>query len=328
MSTVDVDTKPAVTSLRSKDLLGIADLTPDEINLILDTADAMKEVGSRPIKKVPALRGKTVVNLFFEPSTRTRASFELAAKRLRADVLNLDVNMSSRAKGESIMDTIFTLQAMQVDIFVVRDASTGVPARIAQQVAPHVCVLNAGESDVSHPTQGLLDLMTIQRHKGDVRDVCVALVGDVKHSRVARSAHQALTKFDVGELRLVGPAELLPEDGEFEGAKRATELADGIRGADVVMALRVQRERFAELGDIPDPQEYFRRYGLTEERLSLARRDAIVMHPGPMNRGVEIESAVADGPQSVIQEQVTHGVAIRMAVLALIHRHIDREARA
>src|SRR6185369_6748910 len=182
------------------------------------------------------------------------------AKRLRADVLNLDVNMSSRAKGESIMDTIFTLQAMQVDIFVVRDASTGVPARIAQQVAPHVCVLNAGESDVSHPTQGLLDLMTIQRHKGDVRETCVAIVGDVKHSRVARSAHQALSKFGVGELRLVGPPELLP--------------------ADVVMALRVQRERFAALGDIPDPQEYARRYGLTEERLGLASRDAIVMHPG------------------------------------------------
>ena len=196
-------------------------------------------------------------------------------------MLNLDVNMSSRAKGESIMDTIFTLQAMQVDIFVVRDASTGVPARIAQQVAPHVCVLNAGESDVSHPTQGLLDLLTIQRHKGDVRELCVAIVGDIKHSRVARSAHQALTKFGVGELRLVGPAELLPEDDAFAGAVRVTEIADGIRGADVVMALRVQRERFAQLDDIPDPQEYFRRYGLTEERLELARRDAIVMHPGP-----------------------------------------------
>jgi aspartate carbamoyltransferase catalytic subunit len=268
------------------------------------------------------LKGCTVANLFFEASTRTRASFELAAKRLRADVLNLDVNMSSRAKGESIMDTIFTLQAMQVDIFVVRDASTGVPARIAQQVAPHVCVLNAGESDVSHPTQGLLDLLTIQRHKGDVRQLSVAIVGDIKHSRVARSAHQALTKFGVGELRLVGPAELLPDDGDFPGTVRATELADGIRGADVVMALRVQRERFAQLDDIPDPQEYYRRYGLTEERLGIARPDAIVMHPGPMNRGVEIESTVADGPQSVIQEQVTNGLAIRMAVLALIHRHI------
>ncbi len=291
--------------------------------------DAILSLAARYLTPVGAsaprddiLKGCTVANLFFEASTRTRASFELAAKRLRADVLNLDVNMSSRAKGESIMDTIFTLQAMQVDIFVVRDASTGVPARIAQQVAPHVCVLNAGESDVSHPTQGLLDLLTIQRHKGDVRQLCVAIVGDVKHSRVARSAHQALTKFGVGELRLVGPAELLPEDGTFEGAVRIKELADGIRGADVVMALRVQRERFAQLDDIPDPQEYFRRYGLTEERLELARPNAIVMHPGPMNRGVEIDSAVADGPQSVIQEQVTNGLAVRMAVLALIHRHI------
>jgi aspartate carbamoyltransferase catalytic subunit len=260
--------------------------------------------------------------LFFEASTRTRASFELAAKRLRADVLNLDVNMSSRAKGESIMDTIFTLQAMRVDIFVVRDASTGVPARIAQQVAPHVCVLNAGESDVSHPTQGLLDLMTIQRRKGDVRNVSVAIVGDIKHSRVARSAYQALSKFDIGELRLVGPAELLPDDGEFSGAVRRTDLAHGVEGADVIMTLRLQKERFAQLDDIPDPQEYFRRFGLTQERLKLAAPDAIVMHPGPMNRGVEIEGAVADGPQSVIQEQVTNGLAIRMAVLALIHRHI------
>ena len=277
-----------------------------------------------PAPRDDILKGCTVANLFFEASTRTRASFELAAKRLRADVLNLDVNMSSRTKGESIMDTIYTLQAMQVDVFVVRDASTGVPARIAQQVAPHVCVINAGESEVSHPTQGLLDLLTIQRHKGDVRDLSVAIVGDIKHSRVARSAYQALTKFGVGELRLVGPAELLPDDdGELPGAVRAIDLASGIAGADVVMALRLQRERFAQLSDIPDPQEYFRRYGLTQERLGLAARDAIVMHPGPMNRGVEIEGAVADGPQSVIQEQVTNGLAIRMAVLALIHRHIS-----
>jgi aspartate carbamoyltransferase catalytic subunit len=230
--------------------------------------------------------------------------------------------MSSRAKGESIMDTIFTLQAMQVDVFVVRDASTGVPARIAQQVAPNVCVLNAGESDVSHPTQGLLDLLTIQRHKGDVRALRVAIIGDIKHSRVARSAYHALTKFGVGELIFVGPPELLPPDSELTRARRETDLASGITDADVVMALRLQKERFAELDDIPDPQEYFRRYGLTEERLALAKRDAIVMHPGPMNRGVEIDGAVADGRQSVIQDQVTNGVAVRMAVLALIHKHI------
>jgi aspartate carbamoyltransferase catalytic subunit len=209
-----------------------------------------------------------------------------------------------------------------VDVFVVRDASTGVPARIAQQVAPHVCVLNAGESDVSHPTQGLLDLLTIQRHKGDARALRVAIIGDIKHSRVARSAYHALTKFGVGELIFVGPPELLPPDSELTRARRETDLASGIADADVVMALRLQKERFAELDDIPDPQEYFRRYGLTEERLTLAKRDAIVMHPGPMNRGVEIDGAVADGPQSVIQEQVTNGVAVRMAVLALIHKHI------
>jgi aspartate carbamoyltransferase catalytic subunit len=309
-------------------LINLGGLDRAHLEEIIELATRYLTPVGAPAPRDDILRGRTVANLFFEPSTRTRASFELAAKRLHADVLNLDVNTSSRAKGESIMDTIYTLQAMQVDIFVVRDASTGVPARIAQQVAPHVCVLNAGESDVSHPTQGLLDLMTIQRHKGDVRDVCVAVVGDIKHSRVARSAYQALSKFGVGELRLVGPPGLLPEEDEFPGAKRATEVETGIRDADVVMALRVQRERFAELGDIPDPQEYHRRYGLTEERLALARRDAIVMHPGPMNRGVEIEGAVADGPQSVIQEQVTHGLAVRMAVLALIHRHIGREARA
>jgi aspartate carbamoyltransferase catalytic subunit len=303
-------------------LLRLADLSRDHLELILEHAARYRTPVGRPAPRDDILKGRTVANLFFEASTRTRASFELAAKRLRADVLNLDVNMSSRAKGESIMDTIFTLQAMQVDIFVVRDASTGVPARIAQQVAPHVCVLNAGESDVSHPTQGLLDLMTIQRHKGDLNDRCVAIVGDIRHSRVARSAYEAFTKFGVGELRLVGPVELMPAEDELPSARRHTELAPGIEGADVVMALRVQKERFAELSDIPDPQEYFRRYGLTQERLNAAKDDAIVMHPGPMNRGVEIDAAVADGPQSVIQEQVTNGLAVRMAVLALIHRHI------
>jgi aspartate carbamoyltransferase catalytic subunit len=303
-------------------LINLGGLDRDHLEEILSLAARYRTPVGGSAPRDDILKGCTVAHLFFEASTRTRASFELAAKRLRADVLNLDVNMSSRSKGESIMDTIFTLQAMQVDIFVVRDASAGVPARIAQQVAPHVCVLNAGESDVSHPTQGLLDLMTIQRHKGDVKNLCVAIVGDIKHSRVARSAHQALTKFGVGELRLVGPPELLPEEDTFLGSVRVADIADGIRGADVVMALRVQRERFGQIDDIPDPQEYFRRFGLTEERLELAGRGAIVMHPGPMNRGVEIDGAVADGPQSVIQEQVTNGLAIRMAVLALIHRHI------
>jgi len=303
-------------------LIDLADLDRGHLAEIIDLATRYLTPVGAQAPRDDVLKGRTVANLFFEASTRTRASFELAAKRLRADVLNLDVNMSSRAKGESIMDTIFTLQAMQVDVFVVRDASAGMPARIAQQVAPHVCVLNAGESDVSHPTQGLLDLMTIQRHKGDVSQLRVAIVGDIKHSRVARSAYHALTKFGVGELRFVGPAELLPGNDELVLASRVTDVAEGVADVDVVMALRVQKERFAQLDDIPDPQEYYRRFGLTEERLALARRDAIVMHPGPMNRGVEIDGAIADGPQSVIQEQVTNGLAVRMAVLALIHRHL------
>jgi aspartate carbamoyltransferase catalytic subunit len=304
-------------------LITLEDLARSDIERILErAAKYLKKVGE-PVPRDATLAGRTVANLFFEASTRTRASFELAAKRLSAVVLNLDVNMSSRAKGESIMDTIYTLQAMQVDIFVVRDASTGVPASIARQVAPHVCVLNAGESEVSHPTQGLLDLMTIQRHKGEANRLCVAIVGDVRHSRVARSAYQALTKVGVAELRLVGPEELLPEPGDFPDARRETSLDTGIAGADVVMALRLQRERFAQLDDIPDPQEYFRRYGLTEARLRLAKPDAIVMHPGPMNRGVEIESVVADGPQSVVREQVTNGLAVRMGILSLVHEHVE-----
>ncbi|NIW24958.1 MAG: aspartate carbamoyltransferase catalytic subunit [Gammaproteobacteria bacterium] len=302
-------------------LITLANLSRTDIERIIDRAHHYLTPIGQPPPKDTILEGNTVANLFFEASTRTRASFELAAKRLSADVLNLDVNMSSRAKGESLLDTIYTLQAMQVDIFVVRDASTGVPMRIADHVLPHVSVLNAGESDVSHPTQGLLDLMTIQRHKGDVANVCVAIVGDIKHSRVARSATEALTKFDVGELRLVGPQELLPED-EIPGAEVYSELDSGIEGADVVMALRIQKERFAQLGEIPDPQEYFRRYGLTEARMGASKPDAIVMHPGPMNRGVEIDGALADGDRSVIQEQVTNGLAIRMAVLAMVYEHV------
>lgn len=302
-------------------LITLAELPRSEIEAILERARTYLTPIGQPPPRDTILRGHTVANLFFEASTRTRASFELAAKRLSADVLNLDVNMSSRTKGESLLDTIYTLQAMQVDIFVVRDASTGVPMRIARHVAPHVSVLNAGESEVSHPTQGLLDAMTIQHHKGDVAKLCVAVVGDIKHSRVARSAHEALSKLGVGELRLVGPAELLPEEG-FAGTRAYSRLSEGIRDADVVMALRIQKERFAELGEIPDPQEYFRRFGLTEERMQLAKPDAIVMHPGPMNRGVEIDGALADGPRSVIQEQVTNGLAIRMAVLAIVHEHV------
>ncbi|MDX1561549.1 MAG: aspartate carbamoyltransferase catalytic subunit [Gammaproteobacteria bacterium] len=307
---------------RLRHLLTLGSLTRQRIESIIEQAHRyLTPIGQAPVRDT-ILTGCTVVNLFFEPSTRTRASFELAARRLNADVLSLDVNMSSRAKGESVIDTIYTLEAMQADIFVVRDASTGVPASIARQVAPHISVLNAGESDVSHPTQGLLDLMTIQLRKGDPAKLRVAIVGDIRHSRVARSAYEALMHFDVGELRLVGPADLLPDDVLFPGAERETDLVRGIDGTDVVMALRLQKERFAQMADIPDPQEYFRRYGLTEERLRNARDDAIVMHPGPMNRGVEIDGATADGKRSVIRQQVTCGTAVRMAVLAQVGEYI------
>jgi aspartate carbamoyltransferase catalytic subunit len=307
---------------RLRHLLSLNGLEREHLEGILEQAHRYLTPIGTPPKRDTVLSGCTVVNLFFEPSTRTRASFELAAKRLDADVLSLDVNMSSRAKGESVIDTIYTLEAMQADIFVVRDASTGVPASIADHVAPHISVLNAGESEVSHPTQGLLDLMTIQLRKGDPSKLTVAIVGDIRHSRVARSAYEALMHFDVGELRLVAPQQLLPDDDLFPGASRESSLEKGIAGADVVMALRLQKERFAQMTDIPDPQEYFRRFGLTEERLKSARSGAIVMHPGPMNRGVEIDSATADGPRSVIRQQVTCGTAIRMAVLAAVSEHV------
>jgi aspartate carbamoyltransferase catalytic subunit len=269
-----------------------------------------------------SLRGFTVANLFFEASTRTRASFELAAKRLDAEVLNLDVNTSSRLKGESILDTIYTLEAMHVDIFVVRDASTGVPAMIAAEVAPEVCILNAGESDAAHPTQGLLDLLTIQLHKGEISNLCVAITGDIRHSRVARSAAHALQLFDVAELRFVGPAEFMPEPDEFPEAKRFDELDPGISGADVIMALRIQKERFQSTSSIPDSEQYFRQFGLTAQRMQAANPKAIVMHPGPMNRGTEIADEVADGAASVIREQVGNGVAVRMAVLSQVAEYI------
>ncbi|MFL2546271.1 MAG: aspartate carbamoyltransferase catalytic subunit [Candidatus Rariloculaceae bacterium] len=302
-------------------LITLSTLDRSYIEMIVDRAEQYLTPVGQPPPTDSILKGITVANLFFEASTRTRASFELAAKRLSADVLNLDVNMSSRAKGESIIDTIYTLQAMQIDMFIVRDASTGVPTELARHVLPHVAILNAGESEVSHPTQGLLDLMTIRQRFDDLENVKVAIIGDVKHSRVARSAYEALSKFGVRDIRLTGPEELLPEDG-FEETRCYTELSDGIRDADVVMALRIQRERFTEMVAIPDSGEYFKRYGLTEERMKGASPNAIVMHPGPMNRGVEIDGSLAEGPQSVVEQQVTNGMAVRMAVLALAHDHV------
>jgi aspartate carbamoyltransferase catalytic subunit len=264
-----------------------------------------------------------VGNLFFEPSTRTRASFDLAGRRLGADVLNLDVNTSSRKKGESILDTIYTLEAMAVDIMVVRDAGSGVPAYIARHVKDFVSVLNAGEADVSHPTQGLLDLLTIRQHRPDFENLCVAIVGDIRHSRVARSAAHGLRTLNVGELRLVSPAAMAAHDEDLGFARTMDRLDDGLRDADVVMALRIQRERIDDIDEIPSIEEYVRDFGINNERMRLAKPDAIVMHPGPMNRGIEIDGLTADGPRSVITQQVTNGVAVRMAVLAEVSRSMQ-----
>lgn len=301
-------------------LLSLKDLDASLLTEILDEAEGyLTTPGSLPARN-QALAGRTVGNLFFEPSTRTRASFDLAGRRLGADVLNLDVNTSSRKKGESILDTIYTLEAMHVDVMVVRDASDGVPAYIARNVKDHVCVLNAGESDVAHPTQGLLDLLTIRQHNADFKNMTVAIVGDIQHSRVAMSASKALQTMGIGELRLISPPALAPDEDRFPGARIVDNIADGLKDADVVMALRIQRERIGNLDGVPGIDEYFANFGVSHESMKLAKPDAIVMHPGPMNRGIEIEGSLADGPRSVITKQVTNGVAIRMAVLSRIGR--------
>jgi aspartate carbamoyltransferase catalytic subunit len=306
---------------RLRHLLTLQGLDRQLIAGLLDEAESYLSGDGQPVVRGDALAGRTVANLFFEPSTRTRASFDLAGRRLGADVLNLDVNTSSRKKGESILDTIYTLQAMHIDVFVVRDAQDGVPAYIAKHASDHVSILNAGESDVSHPTQGLLDLLTIRLHKGGFEGLTVAIVGDIAHSRVARSAAEGLVTMGVGDLRLISPASLAPEEGSVPPQARIMhDLDEGMRGADVVMALRIQRERITNLEGIPGVDEYFAHYGVSRERMKLAAPDAIVMHPGPMNRGIEIESKLADSPCSVITEQVRNGVAVRMAVLASVVR--------
>ena len=291
---------------------------------LLDDSQRFVSQRGEPTARSRSLQGRTVANLFFEPSTRTRASFDLAGKHLGADVLNLDVNTSSRKKGESILDTIYTLQAMQVDVMVVRDASAGVPAYIARHVDDYVSILNAGESDVSHPTQGLLDLLTIRQHKGNFEDLTVAIVGDIAHSRVARSAAEGLHTLGVGELRLISPPALAPDADDMPYARILDNLDEGLKDADVVMALRIQRERIGSLDGIPGIDEYFANYGISAERMKIAKPDAIVMHPGPMNRGIEIESSLADSPCSVITQQVANGVAVRMAVLERVCRSLDR----
>src|SRR5688572_25629752 len=322
--TSDVDRQPAVTALRRKDLLAIADLSPEEISLVLDTAEAMKEVGTRPIKKVPALRGKTVINLFFEPSTRTRTSFEIAEKRLSADTLNIALGTSSVIKGETLADTALNLEAMSPSMIVLRHQSSG-----ACHLLSRICkaaIVNAGDGTHEHPTQALLDAFTIRERKKRLDGLKVAIVGDLLHSRVLRSNIHLLTKMGA-HVWVCGPPTLMPADiGRF-GVTATSSVEDAVRDADVVMLLRIQLERM-EGAYFPSLREYFSVFGMTEERLRLARPDAIIMHPGPMNRGVEIASEVADGPYSVILDQVANGVAVRMAVLHLLASGSDHEEAA
>jgi aspartate carbamoyltransferase catalytic subunit len=284
---------------------------------ILDTAGSFMSVNDRDVKKVPLLRGKSVFNLFFENSTRTRTTFEIAAKRLSADVINLDIARSSTAKGETLLDTVANLSAMHADMFVVRHSESGAPHLIAQHCAPHVHVVNAGDGRHAHPTQGLLDMYTIRHFKKDFRNLTVAIVGDIVHSRVARSDIHALNILGVPEIRAVGPKTLVPGDLRDMGVRVCHDMAEGVRDADVVIMLRLQNERMNG-GMLPSSGEFFKHFGLTPDKLALAKPDAIVMHPGPINRGVEIASEVADGKSSVILPQVTFGIAVRMAVMAIL----------
>jgi len=307
-----------------KDLLGIADLTPEDIYRVLETADAMREVGQRPIKKVPTLRGKTVVNLFYEPSTRTRTSFEIAEKRLSADTLNVAVAASSVLKGETLVDTAMNIEAMSPDMIVLRHASSG-----ACHLLSRICksrIINAGDGMHEHPTQALLDAFTIKEHKKDIAGLKIAIVGDLLHSRVLRSNALLLTKLGA-ELWVCGPPTLVPPGIECLGVRVTTSVEDAVRDADVIMMLRIQQERM-QGAFFPSLREYFNVFGMTAERVKLAKSDVIIMHPGPMNRGVEIASDVADGPYSVILEQVANGVAVRMAVLYLLAGGVEDEAAA
>ena len=302
---------------RLRHLLTLEGLSRDMIHQILDNAASFLNVSNREIKKVPLLRGRSVFNLFFEDSTRTRTTFEIAATRLSADGVNLNISTSSTSKGESLLDTIDNLQAMAADVFVVRHSQSGAAHLIAQHVGDHVHVVNAGDGRHAHPTQGLLDMYTIRHFKKDFTKLSVAIVGDITHSRVARSDIHALTTLGVPDVRVVGPLTLLPGGLEQMGVSLHTDMRTALKDVDVVIMLRLQNERMRG-ALLPSPQEYFSRYGLTREKLALAKPDAIVMHPGPMNRGVEIESAVADGPQSVILQQVTFGIAVRMAVMSML----------
>jgi aspartate carbamoyltransferase catalytic subunit len=302
---------------RLKHLLTTEGLPAEMIRRILDTADQFVSVSEREVKKVPILRGKSIFNVFFENSTRTRTTFEIAAKRLSADVINLNVGASSTTKGETLLDTVWNLQAMDADMFIVRHSQSGAAHLIAQHVKPGVAVINAGDGRHAHPTQGLLDMYTIRHYKKDFTGLTVAIVGDVLHSRVARSQIHALKTLGVPDLRVVGPKTLMPAQVERLGVRVCNDMAEGIRGCDVVIMLRLQNERMNG-ALLPSAGEFFKCYGLTAEKLSHAKPDAIVMHPGPMNRGVEIDSPVADGRQSVILPQVTFGIAVRMAVMSML----------
>jgi aspartate carbamoyltransferase catalytic subunit len=302
---------------RLRHLLTIEGLRRQMIVDILDAAESFTSVAGQAVKKVPLLRGKTIVNLFFESSTRTLTTFELAAKRLSADVLKVNVSTSATNKGESLLDMLRNLEAMHCDMFVVRHAESGAAHFIASQVAPHISVINAGDGRHAHPTQALLDMFTIRKHKYEFAPLTVAIVGDIMHSRVARSQIHALTTLGVSELRVVAPKTLIPKHASSLGIQIYHNLLEGIRDADVVITLRLQKERM-EAALLPSEHEYFQQYGLTPEKMLAAKPDAIVMHPGPINRGVEMSSEVADGPQSVILEQVTNGIAVRMAVMSMV----------
>ena len=300
-----------------KHFLSIEGLEKSLLTEILDTAESFADISQQQVKKFPLLRGKTIVNLFFENSTRTRATFELAATRLSADVLSMNIATSATSKGESLLDTIRNLEAMQVDMFVVRHSLSGAAHFIAQHTAPHISVINAGDGQHEHPTQAMLDMFTIRRVKQQFSGLRVAIVGDILHSRVARSQIHALNILGAKEVRVIAPKTLLPAQVESLGVTVYHDLAAGLKNIDVIIMLRLQKERMNS-ALLPSESEYFKCFGLSDEKLKIANKDAIVMHPGPINRGVEISSSVADGPQSVILQQVTNGIAIRMAVMSMV----------
>ncbi len=299
-----------------KHFLAIEGLKRQHLTDILDTAEPFANVSEQAVKNVPLLRGKTIINLFFEASTRTRTTFELAAKRLSADVLNMNIKTSATSKGESLMDMLHNLEAMHCDMFIVRHDQSGAAHFIAKHVAPHIHVINAGDGCHEHPSQAMLDMFTIRRHKKAFGALKVVIVGDILHSRVARSQIHALTTLGVSEVRVVAPATLLPNDVSLLGVHVFHDMKEALVDVDVIIMLRLQKERM-QGALLPSTSEYYQQYGLTADKLRYAKKDAIVMHPGPINRGVEIASSVADGPQSVILEQVSNGIAIRMAVMAM-----------